>query len=67
MKMLAAFSIPAILGLALLWLLMKGDEYRCSQAWKDSGYETRLNFGCQVHVDGRWVPADSVKIIAQAR
>lgn len=29
----------------------------CKASWRDSGFESRYNLGCQIKVGGHWIPA----------
>jgi len=55
--------IGTLLALAVgFWLLLMFCEFRCSQAWQDSGHASRFNLwagGCQIEVEpGRWIPEE---------
>lgn len=41
--------------------------WRCEQRWSDSTYESRYKafVGCQVNVDGVWLPDDLIREIVQ--
>lgn len=51
----------AIIALPIYWVA----KYSCEQHWRDAGFESRFGVfaGCQLYVDGRWIPSEVYRVV----
>lgn len=57
------FAFAAILGFAAAGIYFV-DRPSCYAAFRDANMPARWSFygGCQIHVDGRWIPAEAYRV-----